>query len=104
MTKIVTVLSTLLGVLLLPAMAFASEGAAAAGAGSDAMAAALAIGLAGGMCGLAQGKTASAALEGLARNPGAYDKVFVPFILGMALIESLALFGLLIAMKAIGFI
>ncbi|MCP4499421.1 MAG: ATP synthase F0 subunit C [Deltaproteobacteria bacterium] len=103
MTKIVTMLSTILGVLLLPAVAFAADGAAASGA-TDAMAAALAIGLAGGMCGLAQGKTASAALEGLARNPGAYDKVFVPFILGMALIESLALFGLLIAMKAIGFI
>jgi len=103
MNKIVTMLSTVLGVLLLPAVAFAQTGGAA-GMGSNAMAAALAIGLAGGMCGLAQGRAASAALEGLARNPGAYDKVFVPFILGMALIESLALFGLLIAMKAIGFI
>lgn len=103
MTKIVTMLSTVLGVLLLPAMAFAADGGST-GLATDAMAAALAIGLAGGMCGLAQGRTAAAALEGLARNPGAYDKVFVPFILGMALIESLALFGLLIAMKAIGFI
>jgi F-type H+-transporting ATPase subunit c len=103
MNKMFTVLSTVLGVLLLPTMAFAADGGAA-GLGGNAMAAAIAIGLAGGMCGLGQGRAASAALEGLARNPGAYDKVFVPFLLGMALIESLALFGLLIAMKAIGFI
>lgn len=57
----------------------------------------LAIGLAviGGALG--QGKAASAVLEGIARNPGAADKVFTPFILGMALIESLVIFALLIA-------
>ena len=62
-----------------------------------AIAAALAIGLPAFSGAMAQGRTASAALEGIARNPQASGKIFVPMILGMALIESLVLFGLLIA-------
>lgn len=46
---------------------------------------------------LAQGRTAAAAMEGIARNPNAAEKIFVPMILVMALIESLVIFGLLIA-------
>lgn len=44
----------------------------------------------------AQGKTASAALEGIARNPAAAGKLFVPMILGLALIESLVILGWLV--------
>jgi len=51
---------------------------------------------------LGQGRAAAAALEGIARNPGASGKIFVPMILGMALIESLVLFGLLIAFMLFG--
>ena len=46
---------------------------------------------------LGQGRAASAALDGIARNPQAADKMFTPFILGLALIESLVLFTLLVA-------
>ena len=62
-----------------------------------AIAAAIAIGLAvlGGASG--QGKTAAAYLEGISRNPAAQDKMFVPMILGLALIESLVLFAFVIA-------
>ncbi len=42
---------------------------------------------------LGQGKIGSAALEGIARNPNAADKVFVPMILGLAFVESLVLFA-----------
>ena len=38
-------------------------------------------------------KLAAAALEGIARNPSASDKVFVPMILGLAFVESLVLFA-----------
>lgn len=80
---------------------FANEGVQAAAEGSNsawyAIAAALAIGLAALGGTLAQGRAASAALEGIARNPSASGKIFVPMILGMALIESLVLFALLIA-------
>ncbi len=46
---------------------------------------------------LGQGKAAAAALDGIARNPNASGKLFVPMILGLALIESLVLFALVIA-------
>jgi F-type H+-transporting ATPase subunit c len=75
-------------------VAGAAEGSAR---GMTAMAAAIAIGLAvlGGTTG--QAKTAAAYLEGISRNPSAQDKMFVPMILGLALIESLVLFAFVIA-------
>ncbi len=76
--------------------AMAAEGAA----GGDAYAslsAALAIGIAAFGGAIAQGKTAAAALEGIARNPAASGKVFVPMIIGLALIESLVLYAFVIA-------
>lgn len=39
----------------------------------------------------AQGRAASVALEGVARNPGATDKLFMPMLLSLALIESLVI-------------
>ena len=44
----------------------------------------------------------AAALEGIARNPQAYNKIFTPMILGLALIESLVIYGLLIAFLLYG--
>jgi F-type H+-transporting ATPase subunit c len=44
----------------------------------------------------AQGRAASAALEGIARNPAVSGKLLVPLILSLALIESLVLFAFLI--------
>ena len=43
-----------------------------------------------------------AALEGIARNPSASDKLFTPMIIGLALIESLAIYALVIAIMLIG--
>ena len=43
----------------------------------------------------AQGKAASVALEGIARNPAAADKIQTPMILGLALMESLVIFALI---------
>ena len=57
----------------------------------------IAIGLAVLGGGLAQGRAASAALEGISRNPGAAGRIQTPMILGLALIESLVLMGLVIA-------
>ena len=55
----------------------------------------IAIAAFGGAIG--QGRAAAAAIEGIARNPGAYQKVFAPVILGLALIESLVIYSLLIS-------
>jgi F-type H+-transporting ATPase subunit c len=46
---------------------------------------------------LGQGRAAAAALEGIARNPSASDKLFTPMILGLALIESLVIYSLVIS-------
>lgn len=76
--------------------AFAQDGGNSA-SGLVALGAGLAIGLAviGGT--MAQGKAASAALEGMARNPAASDKLFTPLILSLALIESLVILAFLVA-------
>ncbi len=79
--------------------AFAEEVAAASagGNGMAALAAAIAIGVAvfGGAFG--QSKAASAALEGMSRNPAAAGKLLVPMIIALALIESLVLLAFVIA-------
>jgi len=77
--------------------AFAAEGAAAGVDPYASLAAALAIGVAAFGGAIAQGRVMNAALEGIARNPAAQGKVFVPMIIGLALIESLVLYAFVIA-------
>lgn len=77
--------------------ALAQEGGATGGTDLGGLAAAIAISVAAFGGALAQGKTASAALEGIARNPAAQNKIFVPMIIGLALIESLVLYAFVIA-------
>ena len=52
--------------------------------------------LAAGLCGIGQGKATASAAEALARNPGARPGIFTFLILGLAFIESLALFTFVI--------
>ncbi|MGQ0762347.1 MAG: ATP synthase F0 subunit C [Acidobacteriota bacterium] len=72
------------------------EAAAASASGVKAIAAGVgfAIAVVGGALG--QARIGAAACEGAARNPGAAGKIQVMMILGLALIESLVLFALLI--------
>lgn len=69
----------------------------ASNSGLVAIGAAIAIGLAVFAGTSAQGKTAAAALEGMARNPAASEKMFTPLILSLALIESLVILAFLVA-------
>ena len=78
--------------------AFAQE-AAGGHEGGRYLAAAIAISVAALGGALGQGKAVAAALEGIARNPAASDKIFIPMIIGLALIESLVIYGLVIALK-----
>ncbi len=85
---------------LIPLVAFAQP--AAGGGGEDGkMGAYLGAGIAMGLAvlggGLGQGRAASSALEGIARNPSAASKIQTPMLIGLALIESLVLFALLVA-------
>jgi F-type H+-transporting ATPase subunit c len=84
-------------VLMFTTPVFAQEGAAA-GAGPNwvAIVSGFAMALASSVCGLAQGKAISAACEGLARNPGAAPAIRFALLLGLALIESLAIYTLVI--------
>lgn len=81
--------------------AFAQEAAAAAASSSNAGYYALAAGLAIGIaaCGgaLGQGKIGASAMDGIARNPQAAKAMFVPMIVGLALVESLVIYALVIA-------
>jgi F-type H+-transporting ATPase subunit c len=53
--------------------------------------------IASGLCGLAQAKAIAASVEGMARNPGASAAIRFALILGLILIESLALYTMVIA-------
>ena len=76
---------------------FAQEaGGAAGGTNWVAITSGFAMAIASGLCGLGQAKATAAAVEGMARNPGAAAAIRVALILGLALIESLALYTLVI--------
>lgn len=103
MKKLAYVLPVIVVLLMIANPALAAEAPEAAdylaggGRGMIGLGAGLAIGLAAIGCGLGQGRASAAALEGIARNPQAADKIFTPMIIGLALIESLCIYGLLIA-------
>ena len=58
--------------------------------------AAIGMAIASGLCGLGQGKAVSSAAEAVARNPAARAGIQTLLVLGLAFIESLAIFTLLI--------
>ena len=91
---------TLILISLLPLSTLAAEVAEASGgdAGMKALAAALAISLGALGGALGQGRVAASAMDGIARNPQAGKTMFVPFMVSLAMIESLVLFCLVIAM------
>ncbi len=52
--------------------------------------------IASAVCGIAQAKAVAASAEGMARNPGAAGAIRFALLLGLVLIESLALYTLVI--------
>ncbi len=83
-----------LAFVALPDLAFAQEEANSVW--GIAIGAGLAIGLAGLGCGIGQGLAAQGAVQGIARNPGAAGQIQTQLILGLALIESISLYGFVI--------
>lgn len=102
--KLALAVGTLVSLLSVPA--FAQTAAAQTNANDvyawAAAAAGFAIGIAalGGTIG--QGRSVSAAVEGISRNPGAAPRIQTAMILGVAMIESLVLFALVIAIMLLG--
>jgi F-type H+-transporting ATPase subunit c len=80
---------TLVALFLLATPIFAQTGSSSS---SFVLPGAFAMAIASGLCALAQGKAISASVEGIARNPGAAGAIRILLILGLAFIESLALF------------
>lgn len=108
--KILSSLATLLLILCASGIAFAAGDVTATDPaamkaeglaenyGWIALAAGLGIGIAALGGGIGQGRAAAAALDGIARNPGAAGQIRGPMILGLALIESLVIYALIIAL------
>lgn len=96
MTKRVLLLLVLL--LLASPMIFAQAPGAAASSRDWAVpiAAGFGMAIASGLCGLGQGRAVAGAAEGIARNPSAGGAIRFVLLLGLVLIESLALYTLVI--------
>ncbi len=77
--------------------AFAAPGNNPAAAGFIALAAGLCIALAAIGAAYGQGKAVAAAMESIGRNPNCADKIQTPMIIGLALMEALAIYALVIA-------
>lgn len=93
MRRKIAYLMTALVALVAASPIFAqATGAAATGGDTTLKTAGLAMAIASGLCGLGQGKATASAAEALARNPGAAPAIRFAFILGLVLIESLALY------------
>ena len=67
-----------------------------------AVAVALAIGLPALGGALGQGRIGAAAVESIGRNPAASGRVLPPMMIALALVESLVMFGMLIAWQLMG--
>ena len=98
-TKKVFVLVALLACVALPALAQETAGGAPAASGVrwGAIGAAFLLGIAAAAGAIGQGRATSAAADGISRNPGAAGAIRTMTIIGLALIESLVLYALLIA-------
>jgi F-type H+-transporting ATPase subunit c len=91
--------------ILAASVAMAAEGAAA-GADSKSVAIAISAGVAVAIAAfgaaLGQGRVGASAMESIGRNPNAADRLFLPLVLTLALLEALALYGFVIAIILTG--
>jgi F-type H+-transporting ATPase subunit c len=74
-----------------------AEAVAAGGAGLVAIGAGIAIAGAAFGAALGQGRAVAAAMESIGRNPNSADRIQTPMIIGIAFIEALAIYALVIA-------
>jgi F-type H+-transporting ATPase subunit c len=85
-----------LTMLALASPIFAQGTAGDSGNNNRLAAAYIAMGVASGLCALGQGRAIGSAAEAMARNPGATAAIRGALILGLVLIESLALYTFVI--------
>ena len=92
-----------MAVLAAPGLALAQTAASAGDARAwvgpyAVLVAGFAMAFAAGLCGLGQGRAVAAAVDAMARQPGAAARIQTAMIIGLALIESLAIYVLVVAM------
>jgi F-type H+-transporting ATPase subunit c len=97
MRKGVLILLNLIALMAIAGVAFAAEPTSEVVAFTS-LAAALGIGLAACGCGAGMGAGLGGACLGTARNPEAGGKIMVTLILGLAIIESLAIYALVVVL------
>jgi F-type H+-transporting ATPase subunit c len=96
-TKLLILMALFLLVVAVPAFAQGTAPAAGVSAGElRYVGAAVGMAIASGLCGLGQGKAVASSAEAVARNPGAKAGIQTLLVLGLAFIESLAIFTFLI--------
>ena len=93
-----TALVLVAGAFFSPVYAQEPKAAATVVAQWSIITAGFALAFAAGLAALAQGRAVSAATEAIARNPGAAGDIRGALLLGLVLIESLAIYVLLIAL------
>ncbi len=109
MKKVIVMMILAMALMLVATAAFATEAAAPAAGGSDAaaklsffgtvaFASAIGIGIAALGTGIGMGLGIGRAVEGIARNPEASGKIMTSMIVGLALIESLAIYTLVVVL------
>jgi F-type H+-transporting ATPase subunit c len=108
MKKFSAIMLLVLGLVLMASAVFAAETAAAPAAapeaskfaffGTVAAASAIGIGIAALGTGIGMGLGIGRAVEGIARNPEASGKIMTTMIVGLALIESLAIYTLVVVL------
>jgi len=98
MNKKLFVMLSLMAILMLATPVFAQGAPEAAAAGPNwvAITSGFAMAIAAGLAALGQARVAAAACEGLARNPAARAGIQLSMILGLAFVESLVLFTLVV--------
>ena len=104
MKKITAIMILIISLVLVASAAFAAEAAAAPDAGKFAFfgtvaaASAIGIGIAALGTGIGMGLGIGRAVEGIARNPEASGKIMTTMIVGLAHIESLAIYTLVVVL------
>ena len=101
--KLVFLVAVLLTLFAAPALAQDGEGGADAG-NLAALGAALGIGIAAAGGAIGQGRATGEACAGLARNPGAGGRIQIMLLIGLAFMESVVIYALVIALRGAGFI
>ena len=102
-SKLVLLVALLLTLFAAPALA--QDGAAGdGGANLGLLGAAVGIGIAAAGGAIGQGRATGEACAGLARNPGAGGRIQIMLLIGLAFMESVVIYALVIALRGAGFV